>query len=190
MNKLNEIWINTVTCENKIVLDTDVISSFAWVERFDIIIELYSPNVIILDVVKDELIKVKHLFNRVSKYIESQDIELLEMDPYSDEGLEYARFLKDLWSIGKGEAACMAYCRYHNCILGSNNFADILNYCKKFGIQIKTTVEIMIEAYENELIDFRIGSRMWKKMIEKRRKLPYKTFQEAIDIFREKREEN
>lgn len=58
-----------MTCENKIVLDTDVISSFAWVERFDIIIELYSPNVIILDVVKCELIKVKHLFDRVNKYI-------------------------------------------------------------------------------------------------------------------------
>ncbi len=84
----------------------------------------------------------------------------------------------------------MAYCRYHNCILGSNNFSDILTYCKKFGIQIKTTVEIMIEAYENKLIDFRIGSRMWKKMIEKRRKLPYENFQEAIDDFREKKEEN
>jgi len=179
-----------VTCENKIVLDTDVISSFAWVERFDIIIELYSPNVIILDVVKDELIEVKHLFNRVNKYIESQDIELIEMDPYSDEGLEYFRLRDELWTIGKGEASCMAYCRYHNCILGSNNFADILNYCKEFDIQIKTTVEIMLEAYENKLIDFRIGSRMWEKMIEKRRKLPYKTFQEAIDIFREKREEN
>ena len=120
MNRLSEIWINTVTCENKIVLDTDVISSFAWVERFDIIIELYSPDVIILDVVKDELIKVKHLFNIVNKYIESEDIELIKLDINADEGLEYGRLLKDIWTVGKGEAACMAYCRYHNCILGSN----------------------------------------------------------------------
>jgi predicted nucleic acid-binding protein len=179
-----------VTYENKIVLDSDVISSFAWVERFDIVIKLYSPNIIVLDVVKDELIKVKHLFNKVKKYIESEDIELVNIDLNAEEGLEYGHLLKYSWRIGKGEAACMAYCRYHNCILGSNNFADILNYCKEFGIKIKTTVGIMIEAYENKLIDFRIGSRMWKKMIEKRRKLPYKTFQEAIDNYREKREED
>lgn len=179
-----------MTCENKIVLDTDVISSFAWVERFDIIIELYSPNIIILDVVKDELIKIRHLFNRVNKYIDSEDIEFIEIDPYSDEGLEYFNLRDNLWTVGSGEAACMAYCRYHNCILGSNNFADILNYCNKFGIQIKTTVEIMLEAYESKLIDFRIGTRIWDKMIEKRRKLPYRTFQEAIDNYREKKEEN
>ncbi len=87
MNRLSEIWINTVTCENKIVLDTDVISSFAWVERFDIIVELYSTDIIILDVVKDELIKIKHLFNRVNKYIESEDIELIKLDINADEGL-------------------------------------------------------------------------------------------------------
>ncbi len=177
-----------MTCENKIVLDTDVISSFAWVDRFDIVIKLYSPDIIILDVVKEELIKVRHLFDIVNKYIESEDIQFIKIDPYSEEGIEYARLLKDLWSIGKGEAACMAYCRYHNCILGSSNFSDILDYCEKFNIRINTTVEIMIEAYKNELIDFRIGSRIWKKMIEKRRKLPYKTFQEAIDEFREKKE--
>lgn len=179
-----------MTCENKIVLDTDVISSFVWVERFDIIVDLYSPEIIILNVVKEELAKVSHIFNRVNKYIESGDVQMVKIDPYSDVGLEYFHLLDDLWSVGKGEAACMAYCRYHNCILGSNNFTDILNYSHEFGIRIKTTVDIMIEAYENKLIDFRVGSRIWERMINKRRKLPYKTFLEALDDFRSRGEEN
>lgn len=31
--------------------------------------------------------------------------------------------------FGKGESACMAYCRYSNDVIGSSNLKDILSYC-------------------------------------------------------------
>ncbi|MCK4421334.1 hypothetical protein KAW48_06000 [candidate division WOR-3 bacterium] len=169
-----------MTSKKPIVLDTDMISSFAWVKRVDIIIKLYSPEIILLDVVETELSRVPHLLTQVREYIKSRDIDYIKMDIYSKEGKEYARLTSEIWSVGDGEAAGMAYCRYNDCILGSNNFRDILNYCKKYNIKIKTTVDIMLEAFENNIIDKNEGDRIWKRMLSKRRKLPYKTFSGAL----------
>ena len=156
-----------------------MISSFAWVKRVDIIIKLYSPEIILLDVVEEELSKTPHLMEQIDDYIESKEIQFIKMDLYSIEGLEYVHLQRN-WNIGKGEAAGMAYCRYNNCILGSNNFRDIQNYCKKYNIEIKTTVDIMLEAYANSIIDKDEGDRIWEMMLSKKRELPYKTFSEAL----------
>ena len=43
-----------------------------------------------------------------------------------------------------------------------------------------STVDIMAEAYKNRLIDKNEGDRIWERMLSKKRKLPYKTFSEAL----------
>lgn len=179
--QLQKIFKTSNTNKKTLVLDTDVISSFAWIKRLDIIIKLYSPNLVLLDVVEGELSNTPHLMVQVDKYIDEGKIKFIELELYSSmEGLKYACLRRNIETIGIGEAACMAYCRYNNYILGSNNFRDILEYCEEHEIEIKTTKDILIEAYENSLIDENEGNKIWKEMKLKQRKLPCETFSDAL----------
>ena len=60
--------------EPPLILDADFISSFAWVDRLDILEGLYSKRMIILDEVLEELSRVPHLADRVELSIRSGHI--------------------------------------------------------------------------------------------------------------------
>ncbi|MDP3916524.1 MAG: hypothetical protein Q8R96_22595 [Bacteroidota bacterium] len=63
--------------------------------------------------------------------------------------LEYIRLKA---RFGKGESACMAYCRFNNDVIGSSNLRDILNYCREFGIEYLTTLDFLAEAYQRKIL--------------------------------------
>lgn len=54
--------------------------------------------------------------------------------------------------LGKGESACMVYCRYHNDVVGSSNTKDITDYCKQYGITYLTTNDFLFYAIQRSLI--------------------------------------
>ena len=54
--------------------------------------------------------------------------------------------------MGKGESACMVYCKEHNDILGSSNIKDIHLYCKDNGITYLTTLDFLYYAYTNKVM--------------------------------------
>ena len=62
---------------------------------------------------------------------------------------EYARLHR---TFGKGESACMAYCRFHNNVLGSSNLRDILTYCETNGITYLTTVDFLYYAVRRNIM--------------------------------------
>lgn len=54
--------------------------------------------------------------------------------------------------FGKGESACMAYCRYNHHVVGSNNTKDVTEYCKNHGITYLTTHDFLYLAYQRHLM--------------------------------------
>ena len=54
--------------------------------------------------------------------------------------------------MGKGESACMVYCRYHNDVVGSSNTKDITDYCNQYGITYLTTNDFLFYAIQRSLI--------------------------------------
>lgn len=57
---------------------------------------------------------------------------------------EYARLIARL---GRGESACMVYCRDNYDVLGSSNLKDIKTYCEKNRITYLTTLDFLYYAF-------------------------------------------
>ena len=49
--------------------------------------------------------------------------------------------------LGKGESACMIYCRDNKDVLGSSNLRDIKEYCSENNITYLTTLDFLYYAY-------------------------------------------
>ncbi len=49
---------------------------------------------------------------------------------------------------GRGESACMAYCRFTHNVIGSSNLKDIKNYCATHGITNLTTIDFLYYAVQ------------------------------------------
>ena len=65
-------------------------------------------------------------------------------------------------------------------ILASNNYKDIAPYIEKYNLRHIDTGQILVEALRKELITESAGNDIWKKMLEKKRKLPVNTFSEYL----------
>ena len=63
--------------ELPLVLDCDVLSSFAWANRLDILEQLYAKNMIVLEEVIDELSKIAHIAKKVDSIIKRGAIRLV-----------------------------------------------------------------------------------------------------------------
>ena len=48
--------------------------------------------------------------------------------------------------MGKGESACMVYCRDNKDVLGSSNLKDIKEYCANNQITYLTTIDFLYYA--------------------------------------------
>ena len=46
----------------------------------------------------------------------------------------------------------MAYCRYNNHVVGSNNTKDVTDYCESNGITYLTTHDFLFLAYQRKLM--------------------------------------
>ena len=63
---------------------------------------------------------------------------------------EYFRLLENK---GKGESACLAYCRYTNNVIGSSNLRDTSDYCNRYGIVYLTTIDFLYYAVSRNLMN-------------------------------------
>lgn len=168
---------------NCIVLDSDVVSSFAIVKRIDILISLFSKQLILLDFVRDELMRGPKYYHNIKKHIDNGEIIEKNISTSTDQDVlkEYSEITSDYLSVGKGEAIGMAYCYVHDCILASNNFKDIRKYCYEHKIQMLTVSRILYKAYNNNIINHESGVIVYDYMIQKGIKLPYISFNELIN---------
>ena len=132
----------------KIVLDSDVIIHFIKAGCFSKLSKILpSYEYIILSQVYDELkLHRTQINNQISIF---QD---LRIEYYTPTGNAMAEFFRLNSTMGKGESACMAYCKEHNDVLGSSNIKDVKLYCEENGITYLTTLDFLYYAYINKVM--------------------------------------
>lgn len=105
----------------KIVLDADVLIHFqkaGYLSLLPTILPEY--ECVVLSVVYGELASMRsQLDNQVHLM---KNISLENFSPTGDMAREYAILSS---RFGRGESACMAYCRFNHDVLGSSNLRDI-----------------------------------------------------------------
>lgn len=134
-----------------ILLDADVVIHFNKGEQIFLLPKIFPNNkLLILNKVIAELeapASSKHFAENILNY---GIAEIVNFENDIEVKLEYARLTK---KFGKGESACMAYCRYHKNILASSNIRDVKEYCDQNGIQLLTTMDFLVRAFNTGLLD-------------------------------------
>lgn len=161
-----------MTTKTKILLDADVIIHFMKAEQFSLLLNIFPEyQYLILDVVYNEV-----TVNRTSKiqidntlnYFDSR-ITHERFEPKGTSRLEYAKLLS---RFGKGESACMVYCRDNHDVLGSSNLKDIKEYCIRNQITYLTTVDFLYYAFVRKKMTKEEIDTFVSKVIAKGSKLP------------------
>ena len=157
----------------QIVLDADVIIHFA---KGSLLSQLPSflpeYEFVVLDVVKKEVLKptITQLENQIA-YI--KNIKEVTFGSTSEEKKEYARLTKN---FGKGESACMVYCRFNKEVVGSNNTKDIEKYCNENGITFLTTNDFLYYGIKRKKITIEGAENFIKEVISKNSNPPIVDF--------------
>lgn len=135
--------------KTKIVLDADVIIHFVKAGRFSLLLDIFPEyQYLILDVVYEEVTVNKAIKTQIDNTLKifSSRISGVRFDPKGESRLEYAR-LRNMLLLGKGESACMVYCRENMDVLGSSNLKDIREYCENNRITYLTTLDFLYYAF-------------------------------------------
>lgn len=83
--------------------------------------------------------------------------------------MEYAMLTN---TFGRGESACMAYCKYTNNVIGSSNLKDIKTYCTENKITFLTTLDFLYYAYTKNIMSEKECDNFIDDVIAKGSKLP------------------
>ena len=164
--------------ELPLVLDTDLLSDFAWINRLDILVQLYDKEMRVMDEVMNELAKVPHLKQRVQKLIDDGFIHLVSLKATDPEAQELARLI-DAGQLDSGEATCLAYLKFNYGALASNNLSDIHKACLEKNIDLVTTPDVFRAAWETGVLSEKEANKIWADMLRKR-KLPAASLTEYI----------
>ena len=117
-------------------------------EKLGLLFQLFPGRVIILEKVYDELTVKKSFRSEVENLIQTKLIKLVAL-PFALLN-EYSQLIKEK---GKGESACLVYCRHNKHVLASSNRKDIHSYCKDHQIKYITTLDIFFLAISKGLMD-------------------------------------
>lgn len=139
--------------KTKVVLDADIINHFSRGGRLSLL-----PNIlpefqfIVLDIVKNELPML--ILADLDKVMNHE--KTISEEVFGGTGCEKKEYLRLTATsgphLGRGESACMVYCRYHNDVVGSSNTKDITDYCNQNGITFLTTNVFLFYAIRRSLI--------------------------------------
>lgn len=128
----------------KIVLDADVLIHFCEAERLSMLPEILSEfEHVVLDVVYKEVFPIQNQLDNQIRLL--KNIKMETFSPSGEMLFEYAKLSK---TMGKGESACMSYCRFTNNVIGSSNINDIKEYCKFNKITYLTTLDFLYYAFK------------------------------------------
>lgn len=129
--------------KTKIILDADVLIHFSKAGKLSLL-----PTILpeydhaILSAVYDETVSIRTQIDNQILFLKNMDV--LPFAPTGQMKLEYAKLIS---KYGKGESACMAYCRFTHNVIGSSNLKDIMNYCETQHITYLTTLDFLYYAY-------------------------------------------
>lgn len=158
--------------KTKIVLGADVIIHYIKAGQFSLLLDIFPEyQYLILDVVYNEVTKHRETKTQIDNTLQffSSRISNIKFAPKGESIREYARLLQ---SLGRGESACMVYCRDNHDVLGSSNLRDIKQYCSENGITYLTTLDFLYYAYIRKKITKEECDAFIEEVISKDSKLP------------------
>ena len=163
-----------MTTKTKIVLDADVIIHFVKAGQFNLLLNIFPEyQYLILDVVYDEVTvnkETKILIDNTLAFFSAR-IANIKFAPKGESIREYAR-LRSTLLLGKGESACMVYCRDNHDVLGSSNLKDIKGYCSENQITYLTTIDFLYYAFVRKKMTKEEVDAFIKDVIDKGSMLP------------------
>lgn len=136
--------------EPRILLDCDVIIHFTKAGKQLMLPKIFPNRFVILDKVKAELDKRKRSIVALDNFIEWSKIPVIAFPNDRDIIKEYSILKRDM---GDGEAACMAVARHTKDYIASSNLKDIKKYCEDYGIVYLTTMDILLEAFDTNILN-------------------------------------
>jgi predicted nucleic acid-binding protein len=167
--------MKTVSVNTKIILDADVIIHFLKAGYIGVLTQIYPNQLYMPDVVFQET-----FFGREKTEVENLlKFKLIhEIEIKSDIRIfaEYNRLKKQ---FGKGESACMAYCRFTHNTIGSSNLKDIRLYCEEYQITYLTTLDFIAIAFQKKLLT-EAECDYFIYLIDPKRRLPVERIREYI----------
>lgn len=160
----------------KILIDSDVIRHLIKGGRLELLYALYGKKLVLLDVVRDELMRSSQIQTQLGNFIAFYKIEVKDFPSDNMDILkEYARLKR---RYGEGESACMAVARYQKNIIASSNLKDIKAYCEKYHITYLSTMDILLEAVDSGTISEVECDGIIQTIKAKNSKLPVDTIAE------------
>jgi predicted nucleic acid-binding protein len=152
-----------------VVLDADVIIHFSKGDQLSLLPQIFQEyDYIVLDKVYQEIKgEIKNQLDNQINYL--KNIQVLEYNPTGDEMKEFAMLSKNK---GKGESACLSFCRFNHYVIGSSNLSDIQQYCKDFKITYLTTIDFLFFAIKKKLMTVNEAHEFIKNVTERDSKLP------------------
>ena len=167
-----------------VFFDSDCLSSFLWAHRTNILVDLFGGRMVLPRVVYDEMSSLSWMKREIDILTMNNIIEVRDICVGTKEFDTYIQLIKEpedgFKVIGGGEAAALSFVICGQGILASNNYKDIGQYIRRYGLKNLPTSEIMYMALEKKLISEDEGNKIWKRMRSKNRILPEETFSDYL----------
>lgn len=139
--------------KTKIVLDADVIIHFAKGGLLHLLPEFLKEfQFVVLDIVKKEIRQplLRQLDNQIN-IIGNIKEEIFGQS--AEQRKEFNRLTSLSGpALGRGESACMVYCRFNHDVVGSSNITDVTSYCEEYGITYLTTNDFLFYGIRRGII--------------------------------------
>jgi hypothetical protein len=171
-----------IAADKILVFDADVLIHFMQAGCFSDLKRIYPENKkVVLQKVYDELQIFKDSKVMLDSAIETFKFLHLIHFPISTEMMkEFAHLTSHIMNMGKGESACMSYCKFTNDVVVSSNLKDVGEYCKRHSIGLITTMDLLHWAYTNSIYTEDNCNAFIKVVLKKGGRLPCQTIQEYI----------
>jgi len=168
--------MKSIDSHKKIILDADVIIHFSKGGALGELPLIFSNKMYIPDIVYHEALSQEYKVE-VNNLFNFKLVEELEIKNDIKVFREYSQLKK---KYGKGESACMAYCRHHDDVIGSSNLKDIKQYCEENCIAYLTTMDFLAEALRTGKMDEADCDFFIFNVTSKGSRLPYRTIAEFL----------
>jgi hypothetical protein len=172
-----------ITEDNILVFDADVLIHFMQAGCFSDLRKIYPKNKkIVLQKVYDEVQIYKESKTMLDSAINIfKFLELVTFPLSTDMLKEFAHLTSPIMNMGKGESACMSYCKFTNDVVVSSNLKDVGAYCRRHNIGLLSTLDLVQWALENSIWSEEDCNNFIKLVLKKGGRLPCATIQEYIN---------
>lgn len=170
------------TPKQLLVFDADVLIHFMQGEAFSDLRRIFPSNKkIVLDRVYQEVEKYKDSKTMLDSAIDQfKFLEKVKFPLDVNMMQEFAHLTSSIIDMGKGESACMSYCKFTKDVVVSSNLRDVGEYCKRHTIDLLTTFDLIHEAYASKLWTEAACDEFITKVRCKGGRLPFKNLKESL----------